>query len=114
MPRAEHGFKRAVSEIIGGMVTGVVLNAFISSGLLQPSQVFMFKIINLLGTITMILAMPYWGTTYLLGWLYGLYVMAKAGLVGIGDFIIYFGIPLCILFYRIAKSAEDRHYYRYF
>lgn len=83
MPRFEHGIKRAITEIIGGLVIATILNAFISSGLLDPSYLFLFKLLNMIGTIALILAMPYWGAFYLLGWLFGLLTLSQSGLIGI-------------------------------
>ena len=68
MPSLEYGYRRAVSEIIGGIVTSIVINAFIQSGLLDPSWLLYFKLLNMLALIGLIIAMPYWGTTYLMGW----------------------------------------------
>ncbi len=66
MPGFEHGYKRGISEIIGGILSAIILNTIVSSRLLDPSWMFYFKLLNTLGTIVLILAMPYWGTTYLL------------------------------------------------
>jgi len=104
MPSLEYGYRRAVSEIIGGIVTSIVINAFIQSGLLDPSWLLYFKLLNMLALIGLIIAMPYWGTTYLMGWMFGLIIMARANLVDVFDFVIYFGVPLMILIIRIAKS----------
>ena len=105
-----HGYQRAVSEVIGGVITAVILNAFISSGLLDPSFVLYFKLLNMLGLMALVLVMPYWGTIYLIGWLFGLIIMAESGLVGILDFIIYFGIPLVILIVRVCKKVDEFTY----
>lgn len=107
MPGFEHGYKRAVSEIIGGIVTSAMLNAFILTEVIDSSWVLYFKLLNMFGLITLILAMPYWGTIYLLGWLIGLFILSKSGLVGFLDFVIYFGIPLMILFIRLIKKFEE-------
>ena len=110
MPGFEHGCKRGMLEVIGEFATAVILNAFISLGLLDPSFAFYFKLLNMLGLIVLIFAIPYWGTIYLMGWLLGLIIMAKSGLVGILDFIIYFGIPLTILITRLCKKANEFTY----
>ncbi len=104
MPGFEHGYERAISVIFGGVILWTFLNA-ISSNLSDPSFLLYLKLFNMFGTISLILAMPYWGTMYLFGWLFGLMILANSGLVGILDFVIYFGIPLMILIIRISKSA---------
>ena len=108
MPDLEHGYKRAISEIISGIVTTIIINTIINISiqeeLLDASWLLYFKLLNMFTLIALIIAMPYWGTTYLVGWLLGLIIMAQAGLVNIFDFIIYFGIPLIILIIRIMKN----------
>jgi hypothetical protein len=48
--------------------------------------------------------MPFWGTVYLVGWLFGLTIMFRAGLVGILELVIYFGVPLVILIIRVSRA----------
>ena len=106
MPGFEDGYQRAVS-VIGVVITAIILNAFIFLGLLDPSFILYFKLLNMLALIALVLTMPYWGTFYLIGWLFGLIIMVKSGLVSILDFIIYFGIPLVILIIRVCKKADE-------
>jgi hypothetical protein len=102
-----YGIDRAIGEIIGGSVTSLIVDVFISSGLLPPAYAVLFSIVNMLGTIAFILAMPYWGTFYLLGWLVGLWIMSQAGMVGILDAAVYFGVPLVVLVMRFLKKLTD-------
>jgi len=106
MPEAEHGFVRAISEVVGGLIMSLLLNAFASSGLIPTSYLSMFRLLNLMLTISFILAIPYLGTGYLLGWLFGLTMMAQTGLIDPLDFVIYFIIPAIILIVRIVKKIE--------
>jgi hypothetical protein len=102
----EYGTKRAIEEIVCGFVTSVIVNVFINSGLLSPSYVLLFGVINVIGLITLIFAMPYWGITYLLGWLFGVIIMLQSGLIGILEVIIYLGIPLVVLILRVKSWFE--------
>ena len=103
----KYGTKRAIGEIISGFVTSIIVDAFASSGLLPPSYVFLFGLINVLGTITLILTMPVWGITYLFGWMIGVYLMFQSGLIGILESILYLGIPIAILLFRIKSWLEE-------
>lgn len=107
MPRAEHGFARAVSEVVVGFITSALLNALASTEMMPSSYLLPFKLLNLTLTFGFILAVPYWGTGYLLGWLFGLGIMSQSGLVDPLDFVIYFIIPLMVLVMRILKRATD-------
>ena len=105
MPKAQHGFLRAVREIIGGFVMSVALGAFASVGIIPYYYIVLYKLLNLILTISFILALPYWGTGYLLGWLVGLAIMAQVGLIEPWDFLVYFVFPLIILTLRFLKQA---------
>lgn len=103
---ANYGIKRAIGEIVSGIVTSAIVNAFVSSGLLPSGYVFLFGLINMIGTITLILSMPYWGVTYTLGWILGVYLMAQSELIGILEVIIYLGVPIAVLIFRIISWLE--------
>jgi len=102
-----YGIRRATAEVVGGIITSSILIAFVNSGLLDPSYKLLFSLLNVVGVITLILAMPYWGTTYLLGWFFGLWIMFSSGLVGILELLVYLGVPLAILIIRILKFMES-------
>jgi len=103
MSRFEYGMKRAISEIVAGIITSTVLIAFVNSELLNPSFMLLFHLINILSTIALIFAMPFWATSYILGWLFGLWIMFSSGLVGILEFLVYL-VPLVILIIRFLKK----------
>ena len=107
MPGFEYGYRRAIYEIIGGIIALLILNTIISLGWLPVSWIFLFKFLNTLSLVILLLVMPYWGTTYLLGWLFGLMTLTKAGLVNTLEAVIYFGVPLIILIIRLIKNIEE-------
>ena len=105
MSGIEYGFKRAVAEILGGFVTSAILDAFFSTGLIPLEYVLLFHLVNVLSTVGLAFAMPYWATTtYSIGWLIGLALMYSSGLVGILEVLVYL-IPLGIVVIRLIKSA---------
>lgn len=111
MPGFEHGLERALSFVVGGIFLACLLKVmrpFTEIGLTGPTFIELIELIKLSGmlsSVLLILATPYWGTLYLIGWLAGMALMAKAGLVGFFDFILYFGVPFFILIFRLSKSA---------
>jgi hypothetical protein len=107
MPKFEYGFNRAVKEIIGGLVSSVFVEAFVSSGLIPPSFMLLFHLSNAIGTLFLILAMPFWATAYILGWLFGLWVMSESGMVNLFDFLAYFIPLLLVLCVRFWKLITD-------
>ncbi|MFQ5800387.1 MAG: hypothetical protein ACE5HH_01540 [Candidatus Hydrothermarchaeales archaeon] len=100
MSRFESGAERAFGEIIGGVVTSAVLISFVESGILSP---ILFILLGIAGIVGLMSIMPYWSTTYLLGWLFGLLLFLQAGLIGSFELIILIGIPLVILIKRLTK-----------
>ncbi len=105
----EYGVRRAFLEVSSGLITSTVLIAFVRSGLLDPSYLLLFILLNIVAIILLILVMPYWGTTYLLGWMFALLILFSSGLIGALEFIVCFGVPLLILIKRIAKSLEESY-----
>lgn len=57
--------------------------------------------------MNLIMALPYLGTGYILGWLYGFVIMFPTGIISIFDLIIYVIIPLMILALRLIKRALE-------
>lgn len=113
MPTFGRGSQRAFGEVVGGIVTSLLLATFVNSGILKDSDVFVFNLINMMATVVLILAMPYWGTLYLLGWAFALYILLNAGMMGAFEFVVYFGVPLIILIIRIAKEMGYDSGYNY-
>ncbi len=107
MTRLEYGVKRAISEIVSGIVISSLLNSFSHSGLLDPSHVILFNILNILGVVALTFAMPYWGSSYLIGWLIGLLIMSQTGLIELWEFLAYFAAALFVFITRIWKQLKS-------
>jgi hypothetical protein len=50
--------------------------------------------------------MFYWGTTHLLGWIFGVLLLLNSGLIRVFDIVIYIGIPLAALISKIMRFKE--------
>ncbi|MEM3697423.1 MAG: hypothetical protein QXG27_06355 [Candidatus Bathyarchaeia archaeon] len=105
MSKFEYGFVRAISEIVAGFVMSVVLSSFVSAGLIPGSFVLLFHVLNVFSTVLMVFAMPFWATSYCIGWLFGLGIMYSSGLVDVLELLIYL-VPLIVLGIRFVKKFE--------
>jgi hypothetical protein len=63
--------------------------------------------VNGIGTMEFLFNYRYWGTGYLIGWLLGIWIFLRSGLMGILDGIVYLGIPLLYLILR-AKAWWEK------
>ena len=107
MPNIEHGFTRAITEILGGLVVASMLNSFVSSGLLDSSMLVLYELLNILAIFAFIHVSLYWGTGYLIGWWFGLGIMCQAGLVSAFEFTLYSILVTIVLVKRIAKHVIE-------
>jgi hypothetical protein len=102
LDKFDYGLERAFSEIIGGLVTTIIISSFISTGLIPSYFIWLFHLLNIVDMIVLIQKMPYWATSYSVGWLIGVIILTNTGLLTILDILINF-IPLAYLVYRLLK-----------
>ncbi len=98
-----YGIRRAIAEIIGGFVLSSVVMEFAKIGIITPTYLLLFNIINIVGTLVLFYVMPVWSTVYLIGWIVGIWLMISSGLMGWGDLLLYLVIPLAFLILRAMK-----------
>ncbi len=97
----DYGFKRAVSEIVGGFTISLVVRAFAYSFGLQWMPV-LFNIFSILMTVGLLDVMPFWSFSYLAGWLIGLICIGPIFL-GLLELILYLSVTLLVLYQKFAK-----------
>lgn len=83
----------------------VVLSSFVNAGLIPASFVLLFHVLNVISTVCLVFAMPFWATSYSIGWLVGLWVMYGSGLVEVFELLVYL-MPLIIVGIRFVKNFE--------
>ena len=93
MYKFEKGYKAAVE----GIVLGVVIGAFASSGLLPQSTILLVGLINALIISVLVFSTPSWGAPYTLGWLFGSFIFLESGLLGLFEIILYIFLPIIVL-----------------
>lgn len=108
MPGQEKGFERAVTAIVGAFAIVTFIEALSSTELLSPLLASLLKLLISLSTIGTVLNAKYWGTYYLVGWLFGVIVLAGTRLVGILDLAIYLGPFLLVLLKRFERKTGSR------
>lgn len=102
LDKFDYGVNRAIEEIIGGILTSVIVDVVVSTELIPSYFIWYFHLLKIASMIGLILTMPLWATSYIVGWLVGVFIMAYSGLLTFIDVLIYF-IPVVILVYRLYK-----------
>ena len=103
----EKGLREALLEVITGFVASAILLAFINSGFIPDYYMDLFYLVNLVGTILGIVSMPYLGTSYLFGWLFGMWIMSYSGLIENWVIVLYLVVGLTVLFLKLLKKIEE-------
>ncbi|MDD5337191.1 MAG: hypothetical protein PHS02_01785 [Candidatus ainarchaeum sp.] len=95
------GTNNAMEGVVYGAVSAAFVDILANAGVIPAEWMLFFNLVNGLATIGFLMKIPSWGATYLLGWLFGMYIMLQSGLMGIVDVIAYFVIPLLYVGYKI-------------
>jgi hypothetical protein len=88
MPNAINGLVTAITGVLVGLIVETALRGFVDSGLINPLYMALYQLLSILAIIGLIHTTKYWGTLYLLGWWFGLYITFSSGLVGIFEIVI--------------------------
>jgi hypothetical protein len=110
MSKFELGYKQAVAEIVTGIVTPIIINAFASTGLLPTYALVLLSLIVIVENIVFILSMSSWGILYTLGWLFGSFIFFQSGLLGPLEFILYIILPIIFLVVRFVLWIKMQEY----
>jgi uncharacterized membrane protein len=99
MPNIESGFKRAITEVITGIITIAIIEVILDIykvGWL----IILINIISIILIIFLIDKITYWSIVYLLGWLFGLAMLSS--LLAPWEIVLYFiiGVPLLIIKFK--------------
>ena len=95
------GFDRAFKEIAGGLIVPIFISSLVSTGTIPPYSIWiLFIIISIVGMRSLIKEMSLWETSYIIGWLFGVIILAYSGLLAITEFLIYL-IPLVFLGHKV-------------
>lgn len=99
----ESGYERAIAEISGGFVSAFIITFLVNSGLVAPSWLLLFNLVNGVGALALFSALRFWALAYLIGWLIGMGVMLQSGLMDWLDVLSFFVVPFFYLIYKLAE-----------
>jgi hypothetical protein len=74
MPTMEHGFNRAVTELVAGGVTYLVVQTLLRSFGYSYLAISL-NILSIVAIIGLIDVIPFWSIGYLVGWIFGLIII---------------------------------------
>lgn len=106
LDKFEYGLKRAFSEIIPEIGTPIIVSIFISTGLIPSYVIWLFYLLSIVDMLVLIQKMSYWATSYMVGWLVGVIILATTGLLTILEVLIYL-IPIVFLVYILYKWMHE-------
>lgn len=103
------GFSDAIVGVVAGIVVSAILGViptlpFVPSYYVGIFQ--LFEVISLVGGIVLIFAMESWGFGFLMGWLFGMWIMSSAGLVESWLFMLYAVVGLIVLIGKILQKLS--------
>jgi hypothetical protein len=104
LEKFEQGLKRAFTEVIPEIVIPILISSFISTGLFPFYFILFFDLLSVGAMISLIQKMSYWATSYIIGWIVGIIILAPTGLLTIIDLLIYLILtPVGLLLCRFLK-----------
>jgi len=104
------GFKEAIEGVVGGIVISTLWAIIPTLSFVPSYYVGIFQLLqvaSLIGGILLIFAMESWGFGYLLGWLFGMWIMSRAGLVDLWLFTLYAVVGAVVFIGKISKKIEQ-------
>jgi len=105
----EGGLRDVVKEAVAGAVLSAALSLIPKLGVVQPEYVGIFQLIELtflVGGILAISKMESMGIGYLIGWLFGAWIMSNVGLVESWLFTLYAVVGTVVLIGKILRKAR--------
>ncbi|MHA2179981.1 MAG: hypothetical protein ACXAAH_01010 [Promethearchaeota archaeon] len=104
----------APSEILDGILISTIVSTFagvmsslVDTGIIPSYFILFFHLLNLSinvrETIVFIEKIQYWATSYSLGWLVGVIILADYGLLTNIDILISIIIPIVFIILRFVK-----------
>jgi hypothetical protein len=105
----QSGFGSAVVEVLEGIILSAVIGIIPKLPIVPSHYVVIFQLVEVLffvGSILVVLAMESWGFWYLLGWLFGMWIMSSTGFVESWLFILYVLIGAVVLLVKIFKKLK--------
>jgi len=103
------GFREAIEGTVGGIIVSALLRVIPTLPSVPSYYVGIFKlfeVMSLIGGILLIFAIESLGFGYLLGWLFGIWIMSSAGLVESWLFTLYAVVGAVVIIGKILQKAD--------
>lgn len=108
----QEGLIGAILEIGVGLITPIIISAFINGGIVPSDFIWIFYflsgIISVFVIVKLLEEMSFWGISYIIGWLVGVFLLIDSGLLTHWDFVFYLIAPLVFFGYKLGKWILDR------
>jgi hypothetical protein len=104
---AKSGFGKAVKGVLWGTFLSIFLRVISALPFVPSYIVGIFQLLEALsfvGGLLVIFAMGSWGFGYLVGWLFGMWIMSIVGLVEPSLFNLYLVVGGVFLFLKILQG----------
>jgi len=104
MPKAKSGVGRVFGEVVMGAATIFIIEYAIKL-FLPPEYLTIYRVFTVIGMIFLLMAMKYWSTRYIMGWIIGLsflFVISSNSIVGTWELMLYLGVPAVVLARRLV------------
>ena len=105
------GLGDAIEELLGGIVIvifSIAINAISATGLLPSGFMQLFELINIVALASLLFGFQKAGYAYLIGWIFGMFVMVPSGLLGFWDVVLYVGVPILIIAIRVYTWSQNQ------
>jgi len=99
IPRAKHGFERAIEAGI----LAVVYSAFANVSLLPHYLITLLNLVSITGSIASIEKSRYWPYTYFFGWVLGQLFLVRAGFYSIWEIVLYLFVCAGMVYIKFSK-----------
>jgi len=110
--KVQEGLIGAILEIAVGLIPPIIVTAIINGGIVPSDFIwiiyFISGIISVFGIVELLKEMSFWGISFIIGWLVGIYLLIDTGLLTPWDYVIYLIAPLVFFGYKLGKWILDK------
>lgn len=104
IPSFSDGFASAFTQAVTGIVMVIFARAFLESQGYE-SLFFLINILSIIGIILLIDKIPYWGITYTIGWILGIFYLGSK-LMEWWEIPVYIVIGIFFLYVKINNKFD--------
>ena len=104
------GLGDAFEEAMNGIIIvafSIAINAISATGLFPSGFMQFFELINIIALASLLFGFQKVGIMYLIGWIFGMFIMIPSGLLGFWDAVLYVGAPILIIAIRVYTWIQN-------